>query len=396
MHVFHNKKFVDIFGFTLQNRAKAIREDAEIHQHEGDKIMKKFVALLLALVMVLSLAACGAQETPAATKAPETPAASEAPAATEAPAAPAADPITLRFAFSEAETSQTAQIMKAVAANILERTEGRVVVDCYYSNALGSINDSIEQITLGGNIVTSTSASSWAPYGCEDMTAMDCMFAFSSTDEIAAFNESEMWANMVAELEEKGGIHMICMNWAAAPRVILANKPINSVADLKGCLVRVPTNTYAAWFSALGASPVSGIPFSEVYQNIESGVISGAEAPFATLSDYSVQEVAKYAYCSNHTYAAACFGTSTAVWSLLSPEDQAVVTEELTKGGAEFTAQCAASNTDYIAKMQEAGVTVVEPTAEDVATMQAAAAQAAKDLGCRDGVMEEIKAASQG
>lgn len=352
--------------------------------------MKKFVALLLALVMVLSLAACGAQETTPATKAPE------APAASEAPAAPAADPVTLRFAFSEAETSQTAQIMKTVAANIQERTEGRVIVDCYYSNALGSINDAIEQITLGGNIVSSTSASSWAPYGCEDMTAMDCMFAFSSTDEIATFNESEMWANMVAELEEKGGIHMICMNWAAAPRVILANKPINSVADLKGFLVRVPTNTYAAWFSALGASPVSGIPFAEVYQNIESGVIEGAEAPFATLSDYSVQEVAKYAYCSNHTYAAACFGTSTAVWNLLTPEDQAVVTEELTKGGAEFTAQCATSNADYIAKMKEAGVTVVEPTAEDVATMQAAAVQAAKDLGCREGVMDEIKAASQG
>lgn len=355
--------------------------------------MKKLFALLLALVMVLSLAACGAkEEAPAAAAPAETKA-----AATEAaPAAPAADPITLRFSFSEAETSQTADVMKKVTANVAERTEGRVIIDCYWSNALGSINDAIEQITLGGNIVGSTSSSSWAPYGCEDMTAMDCMFAFSSTDEIAAFGESEMWANMVAELEENGGIHMICMNWAAAPRVIMSNKPINSVADLKGFLVRVPTNTYAAWFSALGASPVSGIPFAEVYQNIESGVISGAEAPFATLSDYSIQEVAKYAYCSNHTYAAACFGTSTAVWNMLSAEDQAIVTEELTEGGKEFTALCATANADYIAKMKEAGVTVVEPSAEDIAAMQAAAAQAAVDLGCRDGVMDEIKAASQG
>lgn len=355
--------------------------------------MKKLFALLLALVMVLSLAACGAKEEAPAAAAP---AETKAAAAEAAPAAPAADPITLRFAFSEAETSQTADIMKVVAANVAERTEGRVIIDCYWSNALGSINDAIEQITLGGNIVSSTSASSWAPYGCDDMTAMDCMFAFSSTDEIAAFGESEMWANMVAELEENGGIHMICMNWAAAPRVIMSNKPINSVSDLKGFLVRVPTNTYAAWFSALGASPVSGIPFSEVYQNIESGVIEGAEAPFATLSDYSIQEIAKYAYCSNHTYAAACFGTSTAVWNMISAEDQAIVTEELTQGGKDFTAQCAASNADYIAKMKEAGVTVIEPTAEDVATMQAAAAQAAVDLGCRDGVMDEIKAASQG
>ena len=358
--------------------------------------MKKIFALLLALAMVLSLAACGAKEAaPAATEAPaaEAPAA-EAPAATEAAPAPAADPIVLRFAFSEAETSDTAAVMAEVTAKVAERTEGRVVIECYWSNALGSIADAIEQIALGGNIVSSTSASSWAPYGCDDMTAMDSMFAFSSTDEIAAFGESEMWANMVAELEANGDIHMICMNWAAAPRIILSNKPINSVADLKGFLVRVPTNTYAAWFSALGASPVSGIPFGEVYQNIESGVIEGAEAPAATLTDYSVQEVAKYAYTSNHTYAAACFGTSTAIWEMLSAEDQAVVTEELTAGGVAFTALCAEKNAEYIAGLEAAGVTVVTPSAEDVAAMQAAAGEAAVTLGLREGVMDEIKAAS--
>jgi len=50
--------------------------------------MKKIIALLLALAMVLSLAACSVEEAPAATEAPATEApAAEAPAATEAPAA---------------------------------------------------------------------------------------------------------------------------------------------------------------------------------------------------------------------------------------------------------------------------------------------------------------------
>lgn len=348
--------------------------------------MKKLFALILALAMVFSLAACSSK-----TEAP----AAEAPAAEEPAAdAPAADSIVLRFAFSEAPESITAQVMAGVKERVEERTEGRVVVECHWSNELGSINDCIEQITLGGNIVSSTSASSWAPYGCSDMTAMDSMFAFSSTDEIAKFNESDMWKAMVEEMEETGGIHMICMNWAAAPRVVLSSRPINSVADLKGLLVRVPTETYAAWFNALGAAPVSGIPFAEVYTNIESGVIEAAEAPFATLSDYSVQEVAKYAYNSNHTYAAACFGTSTTIWNLISAEDQAIVTEELTAGGAEFTALCADSNAEYMKAFEEAGVTIVEPSDDDVAAMQQAASEAAVALGLREGVMDEIKAAS--
>ena len=294
--------------------------------------MKKLIAFALVLTLVLSLGITSAFAK--------------------------SDSVVLRFAFSEAPESQTAKIMATVKENVEARTEGRVIIEPHWANELGSIADAIEQITLGGNIVSSTSASSWAPYGCDDMTAMDSMFAFSSTDEIARFNESGMWKAMVKEMEEKGNIHMICMNWAAAPRVIIANKPINSVEDLKGFLVRVPTNTYAAWFSALGAAPVSGIPFAEVYTNIESGVIEGAEAPFATLSDYSVYEVAKYAFTSNHTYAAACFGTSTAIWNLLSPEDQVVVTEELTAGGKEFTAMCAASNEEYMKAFEEAGVKI--------------------------------------
>ena len=55
--------------------------------------MKKIIALLLALAMVLSLAACGGKtEAPAATEAPK----AEAPA-TEAPAAEASERIVMAF-----------------------------------------------------------------------------------------------------------------------------------------------------------------------------------------------------------------------------------------------------------------------------------------------------------
>ena len=64
--------------------------------------MKKLIAMLLALVLVLGLAACGAS-TPAPTEAPKAePAAPAEPAATEAPAepaAPAVEPVTLNVAY---------------------------------------------------------------------------------------------------------------------------------------------------------------------------------------------------------------------------------------------------------------------------------------------------------
>ena len=55
--------------------------------------MKKIIALLLALVMVMSLAACGGSSAPAATEAPK----ADAPAAE----APAAEPVTIKVAAIE-------------------------------------------------------------------------------------------------------------------------------------------------------------------------------------------------------------------------------------------------------------------------------------------------------
>ena len=61
--------------------------------------MKKLLALLLAAVMVFSLAACGA-ETPAPA-ATEAPAVTEAPAETETPADPTEEPAAETVSFTD-------------------------------------------------------------------------------------------------------------------------------------------------------------------------------------------------------------------------------------------------------------------------------------------------------
>ena len=70
--------------------------------------MKKIIALLLALAMVMSLAACGGSKAPAETEAPK----AEAPAA--APEAPAAEAVTIKVAAIE--TAYGSQVWADVAA----------------------------------------------------------------------------------------------------------------------------------------------------------------------------------------------------------------------------------------------------------------------------------------
>ena len=85
---------------------------------------KKLISLLLALAMVLSLAACGTSEAPAATKAPA-PAATEAPAV-EAPAAPEAKEFDVIWVTcsTQSEFWQYQQIGMENAAKDLEAEHG--------------------------------------------------------------------------------------------------------------------------------------------------------------------------------------------------------------------------------------------------------------------------------
>ena len=111
--------------------------------------MKKLIAMLLALTMVLALAACGASEpAPAATEA--APAATEAaPAATEAaPAAPADKVITVGFAQvgheSDWRTANTKNYQEVFSA---ENGYDLIFVDCDNDNAvqIEAVRTSIQQ-----------------------------------------------------------------------------------------------------------------------------------------------------------------------------------------------------------------------------------------------------------
>ena len=92
--------------------------------------MKKLLAILLALAMVLSLAACGASEAPA-TEAPATATEGAAPA-TEAAPAPAADPVTLTWGSWVFAEDSVNYIYQEMADLYNETNEYNTTIDTSY------------------------------------------------------------------------------------------------------------------------------------------------------------------------------------------------------------------------------------------------------------------------
>ena len=356
--------------------------------------MKKIVACIVSSAMVLSLAACGGKapaggETTTAGQASESNETVKETEQTEANV----EAMMFRVSMPEPATDNKALAIQEVVKNIEERTQGRVKFEVYYNGELGSFVDTIEGIAMGGNIIDGTSGDAYAPYGCPDMTALNLMGLYPDTDSVLRFNSSDLFKEMCNELEANSGIKMLSMNWACAPREIISTKPIQSVEDLKGMMIRVPLPPYVAFFTRLGCSTVN-MGLSEVYTGMQQGMVDAAEFPLGTIYNASLQEVAKYAYLSAHTYAPCCWGMSAELFNKMSEEDQNIFLEEFEKGGEYFTKLNIDNTPEYRQKLEEAGVTFVEPSEEDKAIMKAAAVEAAKDFPeLSEGLVERMQEA---
>lgn len=298
-----------------------------------------------------------------------------------------------RVSMPEASADNKAIAIRQVVENIQKRTAGRITFDVYYSAELGTFTDTIESIALGSNIIDGTSGDAYAPYGCPDMTALNLMYMYPDSKSVMKFNDSSLFKEMTAELEKNSGIKMICMNWCGAPREVLSTKPIHSVADLKGKLIRVPLPPYVAFFKRLGCSTVK-MSLAEVYTGMQQGMLDACEFPLGTIFTNSLQEVAKYCFLSSHTFAPTCWGMSAALFNKMSPEDRKIFIEEFSKGGEYFTKLNAENMADYRKKLEAAGVKFVEPSDADKRAMSAAAAAAVSDFPeLSKGLVDKLRAA---
>jgi TRAP-type transport system periplasmic protein len=70
-------------------------------------------------------------------------------------------------------------------------------------------------------------------------------------------------------------------------------KPIKTMADLKGMRVRAPTRQTNRFLGALGALPVA-MPVPQVGEALAKGVIDGAVIPYEVVPSIKVQEITKF------------------------------------------------------------------------------------------------------
>ncbi|ANG64339.1 C4-dicarboxylate ABC transporter [Marinobacterium aestuarii] len=205
---------------------------------------------------------------------------------------------------------------------VSERTDGRIGVKTYHSAQLGEQDDAIEQIQFGGidfavfnlvplnNIVPQTQATT-LPY------------AFKSVEHMHRVMDGPVGADIAAAMESA---NLVGLAWYdSGARSFYANKPLNSIQDLKGVKIRVQnSDVNVAMVEALGAN-ATPIPYGEVYTAIQSGVVDGAENNWPSYESSGHYEAAKHYILDQHTIVPEVFVVNKGTWDKLSAEDKEIV-----------------------------------------------------------------------
>lgn len=331
--------------------------------------MKKLVALLICLTLMLSLAACGGQAAPAATTAPASEnSGSDAPAESASSDTPAQQPIEIMLTTTDPTGCPTVLDLEKCAEEIYEKTDGMINIHVYPDGQMLVYAEGVEAMMSNANLFLVATPSYLVDY-VPVMSTLVSPYLFSSRDVAAAFFDSEYFDGIEAECEE-AGFHVICNDGLIGYRSVCANAPVQSVADVQKLALRISSgDVMVKLFTELKCN-YTVMSFSDVFNALQTGAIDGLECVPLTITANSLYDAMSPMYYSRTNHILDCYGIYAGIdfWNSIPEQYREIIQEVLGNWGKIATADTVAQEETEIYPAYEAhGVSVIDLSDEAMA-----------------------------
>jgi tripartite ATP-independent transporter DctP family solute receptor len=306
--------------------------------NKGEKKMKKFSLMVLALVIVMVLStACG--------QTPETPPTS-------------AEPTVIRLGMTINEQDSFYVCATKFAELVEERTNGAYDIQLFPNSSLGderTMLESMQMGTLDSGIITSGPFVNFVP----EFGVLDLPFLFPDNASAYKVLDGEIGKEILSKLEDhdlKG------LAYAERGFRNLTNsvRPVRTAEDIKDLKIRVMENeVYIAAFKAMGVNAVP-MAWTEALTALQQGTIQGQENPVNVIHAYKMWDSQKYVTMTRHAYAAAVITFSEEVFNKLPADVQEIFIQSAQEAAEYERAWVAENEAAQIADLKANGMEVIE------------------------------------
>lgn len=232
--------------------------------------------------------------------------------------AQADDPIVIKFSHVAAIDTPKGQAAEYFKKQAEALTEGKVKVEVYPNSMLFKDKEELEALQMGSVQMLAPVVGKLGPAGIKEFEAFDLPYLFTDLDAVHRVTKGEIGKSLLTKLDQRGMVGL--GYWDAGFRVLSSNKPIHTPDQIKGQKIRINSSKVnQAIISSVGAIPQT-MPFSEVYQALQTGVVDGADGNLTNLYTQKQYEVQKHVTLTEHTYSGYVILVNKDFWNKL-PED---------------------------------------------------------------------------
>ncbi|MDK9708235.1 MAG: TRAP transporter substrate-binding protein [Desulforhopalus sp.] len=268
-----------------------------------------------------------------------------------------AEPISIKFSHVVAVDTPKGQAAEFFKKRAEELTQGKVKIEVYPNSQLYKDKEEMEALQLGAVQMLAPSLAKFGPLGAKEFEVFDLPFIFNNYDDLHKITKGPVGQSLLAKLEPKG-IKGLAY-WDNGFKSFSANTPIKTPEDLKGKKLRIQSSkVLEAQMQAIKSIP-QVMPFSEVYQALQTGVVDGTENPISNFYTQKMHEVQKFLTITDHGYLGYAVIVNKKFWEEL-PADVRGQLETAMKESTDYANNIAkAKNDEDLAAVKASGKTEV-------------------------------------
>ena len=266
---------------------------------------------------------------------------------------------TLRLGHGLDVSHSVHKAMVKMGEDLFERSGGKLKLQIYPSQQLGTERESLELLQIGSMDMTKVSVGvleNFAP----KMKVLGLPFLFRDREHSFTVLDGPIGQSLLNEGEQyrlKG----LGYYDAGSRSFYTINKPVLEPADLVGQKIRVMESATAVnMVKALGGSPTP-ISWGELYTSLQQGVVDGAEnnPPSFYLSRH--YEVCKYYSLDEHTVLPDILLIGTYAWNKLNEQEQQWLSESVKESVTYQRVLWAEAEAVALREVEKAGVEIFRP-----------------------------------
>lgn len=247
--------------------------------------------------------------------------------------------------------------MAAFKSAVESSTHGQIKVQLFGNGVLGAA-DHVVQSVQANSVQANIGATSVVAASVPKLGVLDIPYGWRDWQHVTSVLAGPVGDQLRTTARNQG--FEIIDFWPGGTRNLTNLKHgVRGPADMRGLKIRTLGKVWGDYFSALGAIP-QNVAFTEVYLDLQTKLLDGAETALDALIGAKVDEVCDFWTVTDHGYQVAAFTVSRTWYDGLAKSLQQAVTNAARGTRDQVISLTQSADADAIAKLKSERKTVVE------------------------------------